>query len=98
MREPETWIWALLAIIALLVGLAWILKANTSNRPVDFMISVIADLTTYFKLEVTVKYRVPHTDEQEQPLTIEGQATPSPLDSPDGESAELISAEGGDDP
>ncbi|MFG1997115.1 hypothetical protein ACGFJ7_44775 [Actinoplanes sp. NPDC048988] len=98
MREPDSWIWALLAIIVLLVGLAWILKANTSSRPVDFMIRLSADLTTHFKLTADIQYRVPRDGESVDPSVIEGQATPPPLDLPDGQVSQLQPAEGGDGP
>jgi hypothetical protein len=91
------WIWALLVVSALLLGLAWILKANTSNRPVEFSIRLSADLTTRPKITADINYKVPHQGEHVSPDTIEGRATPSPSGSPESEPAELASAEGGDE-
>ncbi|SNS98938.1 hypothetical protein SAMN05421812_102647 [Asanoa hainanensis] len=97
-REPETWIWALLVGFSLLFGLAWVLKANTSNRPVDFMIRLSADLTTYFKIQADIQYRVP-SNAGSQPATIEGQATPLTSDDTSAEEPPALgSAEGGDEP
>jgi hypothetical protein len=85
-------------VSVLLVVLAWILKANTSSRPVEFSIRLSADLTTRPKITADISYKVPQPGDAPSPRTIEGQATPPPLDSQDGESTELASVEGGDDP